>query len=76
MTDKEEYSTTKAWEGAENTETKYWRNMARYFRGQAKNFEKENKRLREEKKDSYIKSVVLKGNSYIKSVLSKEKDNE
>jgi len=76
MTDKEEYSTTKAWEGAENPETKYWRNMARYFRGQAKNFEKENERLREEKKDSYIKSVVLKGNSYIKSVLSKEKDNE
>jgi len=65
MTDKEKYSTFKAWEGAENTETKYWRNMARYFRGQAKNLKKENERLREEKKDSYIKSV-----------LSKRKDNE
>ena len=59
MTDKEEYSTTKAWEGAENPETKYWRNMAEHFRKENKELKKEVAELKDpKKKDSYIETIL------------------
>ena len=49
MTDKEKYSTEKAWEGAENPETKYWRNMAEHFRKENKELKKKLQQLQKTK---------------------------
>jgi len=58
---KEPYSTREAWEGAEPPELKHWRRMAEHFRKENKELKKEIANLKEEDKDSYIESVVLKG---------------
>ena len=63
MSKQEPYRTEKAWEGLEAPELKYWRRMAEHFRKENKELKKEIAKLKE--KDSYIESVVLK-----------EKDNE
>jgi len=46
---KENYTTEKAWEGAENPETKYWRNMAEHFRKENKELKKKLQQLQKTK---------------------------
>jgi len=58
---KEKYSTLKAWGGKfPNMKEEYWRKMAEHFRKENKELKKEIANLKEEDKDSYIESVVLK----------------
>ena len=61
MSKQEPYSTEKAWEDLDTPELKYWRRMAEHFRKENKELKKEIANLKEEDKDSYIESVVLKG---------------